>query len=167
MSGGCWPCAPSRDNNAPVETSDITIRAPPPAILQGILEKKGQWYSSWKTRMFVLENQKILSYYEPRDDKMFYKGCIPLNKNVQLVRGDVDETGRAIIKIYTFKRVMKRHFLYTTPGRTYVLGAPSRKIQDTWVTALRGALAVAEVMMSCITCIPCFLFYPYPSYQYC
>lgn len=147
--GRCWPCEQvPRDTNIVVHSPDITIRTPPPAIIQGVLEKKGQWFSSWKTRIFVLENNKMLSYFEQRDDKMFYKGCIPLNTNVELVRGDVDETGRAIIKLYTVKRVMKRHFLYTTPGRTYVLGCPSKKIQDNWVTALRSALSVAEVIFS-------------------
>jgi hypothetical protein len=140
---GCWPRA--LDNDVTIETSGIKIGTPPQAILQGVLEKKGQLFTSWRTRTFVLESNKMLSYYEVRNDRMFYKGCIPLNQDVQLIRGGVDKTGRAIIKICTFKRIMKRHFLYTTPGSTYVMGAPSKSIQDMWVTALRSALAVAKV----------------------
>ena len=142
----CLRSETERANNVVVNAPDITIRTPPPALLQGVLEKKGQWFPVWKTRIFVLETNKMLSYYEQRGDKMFYKGCIPLNTNVQLVKGDVDDTGRAIIKLYTFKRIMKRHFLYTTPGRTYTLGAPSIKIQEKWMTALRNALTFAEVI---------------------
>ena len=145
MSNQCWPREAGRGNNVIIQSPDITIRSPPPAILQGELEKKGQWFSTWKSRIFVLESYKILSYFEKRGDNMYYKGCIPLTTQVQLVRGDVDETGRAIIKLYTFKKVMKRHFLYTTPGRTFTLGAPSRKIQEKWVNALRTALTFAEV----------------------
>ncbi len=97
--------------------------------MEGLLEKRGAWNRAWKTRLFVLTNDGLLRYFRPGGGG---GGGAPLG-TIQLraapgapragggtatvVRAGGVECGRDLIEVQT-------------PGRTYVLGASSRRTRS-------------------------------------
>ncbi len=94
--------------------------------MEGLLEKRGKWNTAWKTRHFVLTDDGQLRYFRPGTSAAAAPplGAIPLG--TATVRAGGSDCGRDVIEIWV-------------PGRTFVLGAPSRRERDEWLDALLDA----------------------------
>ncbi len=90
---------------------------------EGLLEKRGKWNTGWKTRHFVLTDDGQLRYFRPGTSAAAAPplGAISLGKAT--VRAGAGDGGRDVIEVWV-------------PGRTFVLGAPSRRERDGWLDAL-------------------------------
>ncbi len=98
---------------------------------EGLLEKRGAWNTAWKTRHFVLTDDGILRYFKPGAAAAAAPplGAVPLRTGGVVIRAVGIECGRDVIEV-------------RVTGRTYVLGAPSRRARDEWLDALLATAAV-------------------------
>jgi hypothetical protein len=100
-------------------------------IMQGFLDKRGEWNKAWKTRFFVLESSGKLSYFQNESDKgtpSKAKGSIPINTGMSITEGAPSD-GRSVIEI-------------VIPGsglsskRTFIIGCESKELHAEWFSNL-------------------------------
>ncbi len=103
-------------------------RGPAAVVKEGLLEKRGGWNTAWKTRHFVLTDDGLLRYFRPGAAASAAPplGAVPLRSGKAVVRAGGIDGGRDAIEV-------------RATGRTYVLGAPSRRARDEWLDALLAA----------------------------
>ena len=125
----------SRESNFFVRTHSMAAGADfgreQQIILEGPLDKRGEWNKAWKTRYFVLESSGKLSYFQSEADKNTpskAKGSIPINTGMTVKEGSPSE-GRSVIEI-----VVPGSGL--TPKRTFVIGCESQENHAQWMDSL-------------------------------
>uniref|UniRef100_A0A7S0LUK2 PH domain-containing protein n=1 Tax=Cryptomonas curvata TaxID=233186 RepID=A0A7S0LUK2_9CRYP len=96
-------------------------------VMEGLMEKRGIWIRSWKTRYFVLESSGRLRYFRCEADKHYperAKGTIPISMDTVLEPAE-SKTGRKCIKISA------------SDGPTLKLSARSEVAHMHWVRELQ------------------------------
>ncbi|CAG8794306.1 7440_t:CDS:2 [Dentiscutata erythropus] len=96
-------------------------------IQKGYLYKLDRYKATWKKRWFVLDNEKLAYYKDPKDHRPH------LNLNLSDIL-DAIETDSSPYK-------SRQHcFKIITPKRTYICSAPDETSLVTWLAALQVAL---------------------------
>ena len=103
------------------------LRGEKNVVMEGLMEKRGVWIRSWKSRYFVLEGNGRLRYFRSEADKSFperEQGAIPISMDI-VVEPAESKTGRTYIKISA------------SDGPTLKLSALSEDSHRRWIVELQ------------------------------
>jgi hypothetical protein len=100
-------------------------------VLEGFLDKRGEWNKAWKSRYFVLESSGKLSYFQSEAEKSTpakAKGSIPINTGMTVKEGAPSD-GRNVIEITVPGSGL-------TPKRTFIIGCENQEMYAQWMDSL-------------------------------
>ncbi len=110
-------------------------------VIEGLLEKRGWWNPSWRSRYFILESRGRLSYFKNKSDSTVpgrALGAIPISVQTTIVPARIEtQTAGAA-------RGSRAIFAVRVPGgeagtgRSFLLSAPTREEGERWTAALEG-----------------------------
>ncbi len=98
-------------------------------LIEGFLDKRGDWNKAWKPRYFVLESCGKLSYFQSEADKAVperAKGSIPINTSITVKEG-APADGKSVIEITIPASGL------TSPKRTFIMGSGSPAVVQEWL----------------------------------